>query len=84
MDARALLLQLSTVRFDIPKSTWDDPLSWIEAVKEAMTALQPHQSVHDNSLGGILSVCARDKFSSIANSFLVMLAHVQLVFKCQG
>ena len=84
MDARALLLQLSTVRFDIPKSTWDDPLSWIEAVKEAMTTPQPHQSVHDNSLGGILSICARDKFSSIANGFLAMLAHVQLVFKCQG
>ena len=72
------------VRFDIPKNAWDDPLSWIEAVKEAMTAPQPHQSVHDNSLGGILSVCARDKFSSIADGFLAMLAHVQLVFKCQG
>ena len=60
------------------------PLSWREAVKEAMTAPQPHQSVHDNSLSGILSVHARDKFSSIANGFLAMLAHVQLVFKCQG
>jgi len=82
IDARSLLLQLSTVSFNTPRGDVDDPQSWIEAIKEAQTLLDSQLSYED-SLGEILTVCTRVKLSSIANTFCVMLAHVQLAFKCQ-
>ena len=71
LDARDLLIWLSSVTFNAPRGGRGNPLSWVEAVK---TVVGLCWSNHDTSLNAILSQCARGKLSDIANTFHLMLA----------
>lgn len=86
INASNLVLWLATVNFENTKGNEDDPWSWTMAVKEVQTLMEmlgTYHLDHNGSLNDIISIWSRSKFSSIAKVFYVMLAHIQLAFKCQ-